>query len=177
MSSPARIRPHRGLQFIAAFKFVKAAVLVTAGLGALGFLSPARSAMAEDWLEGLALRQGHHFIAAWAERAGDFLSVASARRLVELAIGAFLYAGLFVVEGVGLARARRWAEYLTVIATSSYLPFEVMALVHRPTLAPAATIVLNVAVVIYLVIQLRTPTGSPEWGETSPGPERPAGHA
>ena len=148
-------KPHRGLQLIAVFKFAKAAVLLGAGLAALGLLSPARTALTEAWLERLALREGHRLISAWAERAVSLLSAADSRRLVELAVGAFLYAGLFVVEGTGLMRARRWAEYLTVIATISYLPFEVLALRRHPAPAPAGTIILNVAAVIYLIVQLR----------------------
>ena len=148
-------QPHRGLQLIAIFKFLKGVVLVAAGLAALGLLSPARSAQTEVWLERLALNPGHRLLAAWAGRVAALLSEAGSRRLLELAIGAFLYATLFLVEGVGLVRARRWAEYLTVITTSSYLPLEALALRHHPAAAPAGTLLLNLAVVTYLVLQLR----------------------
>ena len=130
-------------------------MLVAAGLAALGLLSPVRIALTEAWLERLALSPGHRLIAALAGRAEALLSAAGSRRLLGLAIGAFLYGSLFVVEGVGLARAKRWAEYLTVITTSSYLPIEGLALWHHPTPAPAGTMVLNTAVVTYLVLRLR----------------------
>ena len=148
--------PRRGLQLIALFKFLKAAVLVAAGLAAVGLLSPVRGAVTEAWLERLALSHGHRLISVWAERAAAFLSAAGSHRLLLLAVGAFLYASLFVVEGLGLIRARRWAEYLTVIATSSYFPLEVLALWHHPAAAPAVTMALNIAVVTYLVGQLKT---------------------
>ena len=143
------------MQLIAIFKFLKAAVLVTAGLAALGLLSPDRVTLTEAWLGRLALSQGHRLIAAWAERAAALLSATGPRQLLGLALGASLYASLFIVEGVGLIRARRWAEYLTVVATSSYLPLEAWALWHHPAPAPAATMILNVAVVTYLVFQIR----------------------
>lgn len=155
MPSHHNSHPRRILQAIAAFKFLKAVALIAAGCAALGILNPTRSAEAQAWLERLALTPGHQLITAWAERAVVLLSATGPRRLRELAIGAFLYAGLFFVEGVGLARARRWAEYLTVVATSSYLPLEAWALWRHPTLAPAVTIVLNAAVVGYLLFQLR----------------------
>ena len=155
LSSARAARPHLGMRLIAIFKFLKAAVLVAAGLAALGLLSPARATLTEAWLGRLALSQGHHLIAAWAERAATLLSAAGSRQLLNLAIGAFLYASLFLVEGVGLIRARRWAEYLTVVATSSYLPLEAWALWHHPAPAPAGTMILNVAVVTYLVLQIR----------------------
>jgi len=176
-SAPARgaaRAPHPGLKLIAAFKFLKAAVLIAAGLAALGLLSPARAALAEAWLEHLALGHGHRLLASWAEHAAALLSAAGSRRLVELAIGAFLYAGLFLVEGVGLVRAKRWAEYLTVIATSSYLPLEGWAVWHHPSPAPAATMLLNVVVVIYLIVQLRSPPSMTERAHspTPPDPSR-----
>jgi hypothetical protein len=43
-----------------------------------------------------------------------------------IGIVALLYAGLFAVEGGGLWLAKRWAECLTIIATTSFVPFEVL---------------------------------------------------
>lgn len=174
MNPSASARSHRGLQLIAAFKFLKATVLVAAGFAALGLLDPDRVALTEAWLERLALRPGHRLVAAWAARAGTLLSGAGSRRVLEVAIGAFLYAGLFLVEGVGLARARRWAEYLTVIASSSYLPFELLALRRHPAAAPAGTILLNIAVVAYLVAQLRADRRRPGPARGDDGGDRPS---
>jgi uncharacterized membrane protein (DUF2068 family) len=44
-------------------------------------------------------------------------------RLVVLALGAFLYAGLFTTEGLGLWLGLRWAEYLTIVATGGWGPW------------------------------------------------------
>jgi uncharacterized membrane protein (DUF2068 family) len=60
-----------------------------------------------------------------------------------------------VVEGIGLIRRQRWAEYLTVVATSLLLPVELYELAHRPTAGKAAVLAANVGVVVYLVVQLR----------------------
>ncbi len=67
-----------------------------------------------------------------------------------LAIGLVGYALLEGTEGVGLAMRRRWAEYLTVVATGLLIPYEVYELVHRPTLFKFGALLLNVAVVAYL---------------------------
>ena len=56
-----------------------------------------------------------------------------------------LYATVFLVEGIGLWRGKKWAEYLTIGVTASLLPVEVMALVHRVTLVRVATLVINTA--------------------------------
>jgi uncharacterized membrane protein (DUF2068 family) len=72
-----------------------------------------------------------------------------------LAIGAILYALLEGTEGVGLAMRRRWAEYLTVIATGLLIPYEAYEVIHRATLFKVGALVLNLAVVGYLAYRKR----------------------
>ena len=50
---------------------------------------------------------------------------------------------------------RVWAEYLTVIATSLLIPFEVYEVVRAPSLVKTGGIVVNLAIVAYLVWNLR----------------------
>jgi len=72
-----------------------------------------------------------------------------------LAIGAIGYALLEGTEGVGLAMRRRWAEYLTVIATGILIPYEAYEVVHRVTLFKVGALLLNLAVVGYLAYRKR----------------------
>jgi uncharacterized membrane protein (DUF2068 family) len=72
-----------------------------------------------------------------------------------LAIGAFAYALLEGTEGVGLAMRRRWAEYLTVIATGVLIPYEAYEVFHRVTLFKVGALLLNLAVVGYLAYRKR----------------------
>jgi len=72
-----------------------------------------------------------------------------------LAIGAFAYALLEGTEGIGLAMRRRWAEYLTVIATAVLIPFEAYEVVHKVTLFRVGALLLNLAVVGYLAYRKR----------------------
>jgi uncharacterized membrane protein (DUF2068 family) len=150
----------RVLRLIAAFKFVKAAAFIAGGIAALRLLSPARAAWTQAWLEELVLEREHHLAAMLAERALALLDLARPRALSEVAVGAFLFAALFIVQGVGLALARRWAEYLTVAVTTSFLPVEAVALWHRWTLLRAGTIVVNVAIVAYLLAEIRAQRAS-----------------
>jgi uncharacterized membrane protein (DUF2068 family) len=73
-----------------------------------------------------------------------------------LAIG---YAALEVTEGVGLFYRKRWAEWLTVVATSLLVPFELSELARHPTPLKAAGIVVNIAIVAYLVRVVRRKSG------------------
>lgn len=77
----------------------------------------------------------------------------TAARNVALAVGA--YALLEGVEAVGLWFQRRWAEYLTLIATFAFLPLEIRELIDRLTAFRIIGFLLNVAVVVYLLYAKR----------------------
>ena len=59
------------------------------------------------------------------------------------------------VEAVGLWRERRWAEYLTALATAGFLPLEVHELLKRVTILRVSALVVNVAILVYLVYAKR----------------------
>jgi len=61
------------------------------------------------------------------------------------------YAILEGTEAVGLWRGRRWAEYLTFVATALLLPLEIYEITRRPTVLKGVTLAINLAVVLYLV--------------------------
>ena len=51
---------------------------------------------------------------------------------------------------------KRWAEWFTVIITSSLVPFEVYELYRDPSAMKILVLVINVAVVIYLLYRIRS---------------------
>lgn len=75
--------------------------------------------------------------------------------------GSAAYGLLFCVEGVGLLRQRRWAEYLTVIITSSFLPIEIYEMIKHGTWVKAVVIAINAAIVVYLIVRLRKDRAAP----------------
>lgn len=72
-------------------------------------------------------------------------------RLPLFAVIAAGYALVELVEAVGLWRTRRWAEYLTLIVTASLLPLEVYELMNHVTPLKITAIVVNTAIVVYLL--------------------------
>jgi uncharacterized membrane protein (DUF2068 family) len=68
-----------------------------------------------------------------------------------LAFTALVYCVVEGTEAVGLWLERRWAEYLTALATAGFLPFEIDELVKRVTVVRLGALVLNVVVLVYLV--------------------------
>ena len=76
-------------------------------------------------------------------------------RLHAMEAGTFFFAGLRLVEGVGLFLERDWAGYLVVFATGSLIPFEIYEIVQKQSLPRIAILIVNLGIVAYLSIQLR----------------------
>jgi uncharacterized membrane protein (DUF2068 family) len=79
----------------------------------------------------------------------------SPRRLIQLGLAVTAYAALEATEMVGLWFNKRWAEYLTLIATTALVPFEVYELTLKVSVFKVITLVINVAIVIYLLLAKR----------------------
>lgn len=137
---------HAALRYIAAYKFLKAVGLFLVAVVLLGFVHTPWLEAAATWVQDLPIRTGHSLLIHWM----DELLGMNPRRFEVIGVGACVYATLFLVEGSGLWMGKRWAEYLTVFATASLIPFEVWELLHHVTPLKIGAIVLNVAIVIYL---------------------------
>ncbi len=158
MTPSATRRRDRVLELIAAFKLVKAALLLVVVAGAFEYVRPAVTVRAREWVGAVSFTGEPRFVReglAW-------LSGTSAARIRELGLVALGYAALYTVEGVGLWRERRWAEYLTVVATASFIPFEVIALAGGVTGPKAFAFTVNMLVCAYLVWVLQRRSGTPE---------------
>jgi uncharacterized membrane protein (DUF2068 family) len=59
------------------------------------------------------------------------------------------------IEAVGLWRERRWAEYLTAVATAGFLPFEIKELIDKVTVIRVGALIINIAVLLWLLWRKR----------------------
>jgi uncharacterized membrane protein (DUF2068 family) len=75
--------------------------------------------------------------------------------LTKIAFVVAAYALLEGAEAVGLWYQKRWAEYLTFIATTLLLPLEIYELTRRLSGLKILTLIINVAVVVYLLLAKR----------------------
>jgi uncharacterized membrane protein (DUF2068 family) len=75
--------------------------------------------------------------------------------LYYVALAAAAYAVLEGVEAVGLWYQRRWAEYLTFVATTVFLPYEIYELTRTVTVFKLVAFVINLAIAIYLLLAKR----------------------
>jgi uncharacterized membrane protein (DUF2068 family) len=141
----------RGLMLIAVFKLLKGFVLLAVAIGALHLLHRDVAAVADHWINAFQVDPHNRFILWLLAK----LPMVDDRKLKELSVGTFIYSAVFLTEGVGLALHKRWAEYFTIITTSSFLPLEVYEIIRHATIAKGLALVINIAVVIYLVRELR----------------------
>jgi uncharacterized membrane protein (DUF2068 family) len=88
---------------------------------------------------------------------GEFDKLFSLRSgtLRDLGIVLLAYGLLEGLEAVGLWLTKRWAEYLTFIATTILLVPEVYELVHKVTALKVIGFIINLAVVVYLLFAKR----------------------
>ena len=68
--------------------------------------------------------------------------------------GTFYYAGLEGLEGVGLLLRKRWAGYLTVVATGLLLPVAVYEIARKPSALRIVVLLGNLAILVYLIVKL-----------------------
>jgi len=69
--------------------------------------------------------------------------------------GLAAFAALEAAEAVGLWFQRRWAEYLTFVATTLLLPIEVYELTARVSWFKVTALLVNIAIVVYLLAAKR----------------------
>lgn len=142
---------NKSLVVIAFFKFVKGCLLVALALALLHYLHRDVAAALAQLAVTLHLDPGNHHLAQLLDKAQDIDDA----KLKLFSVLTFAYSGLFFVEGVGLYLEQRWAEYLTIIATSSLMPIELFELIKHPSWIKSATLAINFAIVIYLIVLVR----------------------
>jgi uncharacterized membrane protein (DUF2068 family) len=142
---------NRVLVAIAIFRFAKGALLAFVGITAFRLVDSSAAARARTWLEALPFATEHGLI-----RQVIVKIFSASRASKELAaMVAFGYATLFVVEGIGLWLEKLWAEYLTIVATASFIPFEIYEVVQHSSIVRIAVLVSNIVIVGYLVRHVR----------------------
>jgi len=142
---------HRGLQLIGAMKLLKALSLFVVGVGLLSFLHRDAAHALRHWIEFFRLDvHARLFEELLAKVAG--IKHQTMRRL---GVGTLFYSSVFTVEGVGLLRGKTWAEYMTAAVTISFLPIETYELIVHPSAMKVLLTLINVAVVVYLVLEIR----------------------
>jgi uncharacterized membrane protein (DUF2068 family) len=153
-SSKPPVRRIDGLRLIGLIKLGKAALLLATTYGLYRLRKPDLVDHLYEWLYSLT----DTFERRLLERGLDWVDSLGADRIRNIVIVTGVYTGILLTEGIGLCMRKTWAEWLTVVASASLIPFELWRLFvghHHNSLAVLAATALNLVIVIYLVWVLR----------------------
>jgi uncharacterized membrane protein (DUF2068 family) len=153
-SSQNKKHGNRLIRLISVVKLFKVLLLFCLSFGFFKLLNPDVSERLTHWIGTFAWNYSRSFVLTGLGKLTGLEPV----KLKALGIAAFLYALLFAVEGIGLWFEKRWAEYLTVIATGSLIPLELYEVINRFTFSRGVTLLLNLLVLIYLISVVRRKT-------------------
>ncbi len=146
----------KGLRSVAVLEAVKGALVIAAGFGLLALIHHDVQHLADRLVRALPINPARHmpriFLSA-AEKLND-------ARLQMLALGAFVYSLVRLVEAWGLWNARTWAEWFAILSGAIYLPVEVYEFIERPSWVRASVFLVNLAIVGYLAWVRATAKGA-----------------
>lgn len=142
---------HPGMAAIAILTLAKGVLLLLLGLGLLKLVHAEIATLFSLLIEALHLNADSHLIHGLVLKV-DALQPHSVLVAGLISLG---YAGLMVVEGVGLWLEFSWAAYLTVVSTGLLIPVEVYEIVDRVSFVRVGALLLNLGIVGYLISQLK----------------------
>jgi uncharacterized membrane protein (DUF2068 family) len=143
-----------GLRLIGLFKIGKALLLLLTTYGVYRLLNPELIDRLHEWVYSLTDNLERRLL----ERGLDWVSSLSHAHISGIVVATSAYTLVLLTEGIGLWFRQRWAEWLTAIASSLLIPFEIWKALdpgshHR--IAVLATLAINIAIVAYLFTYLR----------------------
>ena len=155
--APAQQGSSTGILLIALFKLLKGLLLIAVGIGALHLLHKDVAEVVSHWIDVLRVDPDNRLIHGTMTR----LFSVTPNQLKALGVGTFFYAALLLTEGIGLLMRKHWAEYFTVITTAALIPLEIYELVQHFSAAKIVVLLVNIAIVVYLIARLRNRQAAP----------------
>lgn len=146
-----RTRSDRLLPWIAAERTLRAIVLFLVGIALIANPHHNWGKTLADFARDFGLNPNSNGI----EKIIHKLHAISSHRYAVYGIIALAYGALEAAEGYGLWRRRRWAEYLTVLATSLLFIPEIWEIANKASALKIGALLVNIAVVAYLISRLR----------------------
>ena len=141
----------QGMRAVATLEAVKGLVVVLAGCGLFALLHHDLQRAAEELVRHTHLNPASRLpriFLAYADHLDN-------THLMQLALGAFAYAAVRLVEAYGLWHERAWGEIVAAASGAIYVPFELAELLRRPRLLSMALLLVNVSIVVFMLYGLR----------------------
>lgn len=145
-------RRDAALQLIAAFKLLKGSLLLLVAIGAFKLINKDLDAVATHWIQHFRADPHNKHLHLLLSK----LPGVTHKKLELLSAGTLIYGTIFLIEGIGLLRRKRWAEYMTIVTTAGLIPVEIYEMVHHLTVVKVLVFLINIGIVAYLVWRVRT---------------------
>jgi uncharacterized membrane protein (DUF2068 family) len=140
-------RHNRFLLLIALYKLLNALLFIAIGLGAQRLLHKDISDQIELLARYLRFNPESHLVNFLLDKA----SLLNEPLLRRIGFVAFSYGAVTLAEGIGLYLEKAWGEFLTLVITASFLPWEIFAIIRRLTWMRAGLLAINLLVFFYLL--------------------------
>ena len=155
--TPVKKRAHasvseRWIIAIGIWKLLETTLFLILGFGALKLLHKDLVDVATRFIIDLGRDPEGHF----ASLILDKVALIDPHRMKQISIAIFAGAALHCIEGIGLVLRKVWAEYVTLILTASFLPWELFEIIRHVTWIKIVLTLVNVAVVVFLVFYVQT---------------------
>ncbi len=137
---------NKGLVLIAVYKVLYSLLFIAIGVGALRMVGKDVGDILSRIASDLRFNPEGRFVNFLLDRA----SLLDDPMLRRIGFGAFCYAAIGMAEGIGLYLEKAWGEYLTLVITASFLPWEILEILRRQTLPRVTLLVVNVLVLLFL---------------------------
>ncbi len=136
---------------IGVFKLLQALLFISLGIGAIRLLHKDLMDLAEHLILAMRFDPEGRFVNLFLDK----VALIDPHRLKQISAVVFAIAALDIIEGTGLVLEKVWAEYVTLVLTASFLPWEFFEILRRTTWIRLVLLVINLAVVVYLLYYVR----------------------
>ena len=139
------------IRIAAVFEAAKGSIVLATGFGLLLFIHKDLHVVSEQIVRHLHLNPARHYPTIFI----DVIDHITDPQLFALALAAFLYAMVRLVEAYGLWYHRQWAEWFGFLTGGMYIPVELYELVRGVTAIKLAIFIINLMIVVLLGIALQ----------------------
>jgi uncharacterized membrane protein (DUF2068 family) len=147
----SRRNHNKGLLAIAIFKWTKGLLLLAIALGLLKLLHRDVAEILGRLANGLRVDPDNRFLGKLLSK----LYLLDDKKIEQLSALTSAYSLLFFTEGTGLFFEKRWAEYLTIVATASFVPVELYELIRDFSALKLLILFVNISIVVFLIVIVR----------------------
>jgi uncharacterized membrane protein (DUF2068 family) len=119
-----------GLRAVAILEACKGIISLLVGFGLHALAGHNLRQFAESIVSHAHLNPASHLLSIFIHAA----STASDSKMTLLAVGAFIYSSVRLIEAYGLWRELVWTEWLALVSGSIYLPFEMYEIIFHTSI-------------------------------------------